>query len=199
MQENRFAVFKFKVTVRAHMIKYDCLLSCWSFLHPDLVGWHSIISWRVGLCVCVSKLDCCFKVKISVKDQNFIESLCILYLLYYWSLCNDSHCTYLLLLITKPSTTKWVYTDSRALTYSIIRHTIRGYSSAQGDKPCLSCVWWFLVLLFFWHENATMSFLLLLGSIAACWAEQQPHTCFCFKSKSEWSASQVVLHKMVFW
>ena len=133
-----------------------------------------------------------------MKDQNFIESLCILYPLYYWSLCNETHCAYLLLLITKPSTTKWVYTDSRALTYSIIRQTMRGYSAAQGDKPCLSCVWWFLFLLFFWHENATMSFLLLLGSIAACWAEQQPHTCFCFKSKSEWSAGQIVLHKRYF-
>ena len=84
-----------------------------------------------------------------MKDQNFIESLCILYLLYYWSLCNETHCVYLLLLITKPSTTKWVYTDSRALTYSIIRQTMRGYSAAQGDKPCLSCVWSFLLLLFF--------------------------------------------------
>ena len=39
-----------------------------------------------------------------------------------------------------------------------------------------------LVILLFWHENATMSFLLSLSSMAACSAEPEPHACFCFKS-----------------
>ena len=34
---------------------------------------------------------------------------------------------WLILLITKPSTTMWAYTDNRTLTYSIIRYTMRGY------------------------------------------------------------------------
>ena len=51
------------------------------------------------------------KVEITVKVQNLIESLCILYLLYHWSLGNHSSCADLLFIITKPSTTKWAYTD----------------------------------------------------------------------------------------
>ena len=42
MQENRFAVFKFKVTVRAQMIKYMTVsgisIELLIFLHPNLVG-----------------------------------------------------------------------------------------------------------------------------------------------------------------
>ena len=80
MQENRFAVFKFKVMVRAQMIKYitlsDISIELLIFLHPNLVGWHIIISLRgmlfccrcyVCVCVSVSKLDCCF------QDQGLRE------------------------------------------------------------------------------------------------------------------------------
>ena len=52
-----------------------------------------------------------------------------------------------------------------------------------------------MILLLFWCENATLSFLSSLSSIAASSAEQQSHACFRFKSTSEWSAGQVVLHK----
>ena len=66
------------------------------FLHPNLVGWHIIINWRgvffvllrggggvyVRACVC-KNLIVVFKVKVSGKDQNFTESLCILYVLYH--------------------------------------------------------------------------------------------------------------------
>ena len=74
MQENRFAVFEFKVTVRAQMIKYMTVsgisIEQLIFLHPNLVGWHIIISLRgvlffvvVVMCVSLSvyKLDCCFQ------------------------------------------------------------------------------------------------------------------------------------------
>ena len=64
MQENRFAVFKFNVTVRAHMIKYMTVsvicIELLIFLHPTLVEWHIIISLRgvffvvVVMCVWVS-------------------------------------------------------------------------------------------------------------------------------------------------
>jgi len=62
MQENRFAVFKFKVMVRAQLIKYmtvsDISIELLIFLHPHLVGWHIIISLRgvlflLLLCVCM--------------------------------------------------------------------------------------------------------------------------------------------------
>ena len=107
MQENIFAVFKFKVTVRAQMIKYmivsDVSIELLIFLHPNLVGWHIIINWRgvffvllrggggvyVRACVC-KNLIVVFKVQVSVKDQNFMESLYILYL--------PNHCSVFFLL-----------------------------------------------------------------------------------------------------
>ena len=58
-----------------------------------------------------------------MKVKNFIESLCILYLLYHWSLGNRGRCADLLYIIIKPSTTKWTYSDSSTLTYTITRHT----------------------------------------------------------------------------
>ena len=69
------------------------------------------------------------------------------YLLYHWSLGNQTKCADLLLLITKRSTTRWAYTDSSTLTYSITKHkTGGGYFSPQGDKPCFS---WFVSFLLF--------------------------------------------------
>ena len=42
-----FAVFKFKVTVRAHIIRCDYLTELRIFLQPNLIGWYTIISWSV--------------------------------------------------------------------------------------------------------------------------------------------------------
>ena len=72
-----------------------------------------------------------------MQVQNFIKSLCILYLLCRWSLSNQTRCAVLLLLITKPSTTKWTLTDRNTFTCSIIRHSTGGYFAAQGNKSCL--------------------------------------------------------------
>ena len=47
-------------------------------------------------------------------------------------------CADLLFIVTKPSTTKWAYTDSSTLTYTITTHTTGGYFAAQGDKPCIT-------------------------------------------------------------
>ena len=44
------------------------------FLQPDLIGWYTIISWNV---LCKNQIVV-FKVKITVKVKNFIESLCII-------------------------------------------------------------------------------------------------------------------------
>ena len=56
-----------------------------------------------------------------------------------------------------------------------------------------------MILLLFWRKIAATSFLPSVSSIAACIAEQQSHACFRFKSISEWSADQIVLHKRAFW
>ena len=89
MQENRFAVFKFKVTVRAHKVKYmtvsDISIEVMIFLHPNLVGWHIIISWRgvffvvvvVVVCVCM-----CVKIRLLFsrsRSQGRIKTLLTLY------------------------------------------------------------------------------------------------------------------------
>ena len=109
------------------------LLNCWSFqfLQPNSIGWYIIISWSV-LC---KKDIVVFKVRNTVKVQNFIESLCILYLLYQWSLGSQSRCADLLFIITKPSTTKLAYTDSFTLTYTITRHKT-GWGWGRGILLC---------------------------------------------------------------
>ena len=48
-------------------------------LQANLVGWYIIISWGA---LCKNKIIV-FKVKIIVKVRKFIESLCILYLVYH--------------------------------------------------------------------------------------------------------------------
>ena len=119
------------VTVQAHLIKYDRFFHiCWSayLFATKFDWWYIIISWSV-LC----KNQIVFKAKITVKVENLIESFCILYLLYHWSLCNQNRCVDLLFMITKTSTTKWVFTDSSTLTDTIARLTIRGYFATQGD------------------------------------------------------------------
>ena len=60
---------------RAHIIEYDLLI----FLQPKLIGWYIIMS-RSVLC---KNWIIVFKVKVTVKVQNFIESIYILYLVYH--------------------------------------------------------------------------------------------------------------------
>ena len=109
------------------MISFEDDSCCWALdlLQPIFFGRYIIISLSV---LCKNKIVV-FKVKVIVKVQNFIESLCISYLLYHWSLDNQTRCVDLLFLITKPSTTKWAYTDSSTFTFRIIsinRHTTGG-------------------------------------------------------------------------
>ena len=92
MHENRFAVFKFKVTVRAQMIKYmivsDVSIELLIFLHPNLVGRHIIISLRGVLfllsllCVCVCE---CVEIRLLFsrsRSQGRIKTLLNLYVFY---------------------------------------------------------------------------------------------------------------------
>ncbi len=90
MQENRFAVFKFKVTVRAQMIKYmtvsDISIELLIFLHPSLVGWH-IISLRGVLFCCRCYVCVCECVEIRLlfsrsRSQGRIKTLLNLYVFY---------------------------------------------------------------------------------------------------------------------
>ena len=87
------------------------------FLKPNLIGLYIIISWSV---LCKNQIVV-FEVKITVTVQNCIESLCVLYSLYHWSIGNQSRCAGLLLITTKPRTTKWACADSSTLTYTITR------------------------------------------------------------------------------
>ena len=66
-QRDWFAVFRVKVTVRAHVIKYDSTISTelLIFLQPNLIGWYIIISLNV-LC---KNYIVVFKVKVTVKVQ----------------------------------------------------------------------------------------------------------------------------------
>ena len=93
MQENGFAVFKFKVTVRAQMIKHmtvsDISVELLTFVHPNLVGWHIIISlrgvlfcYRCYVCVCVWE---CVEIKLLFsrsRSQGRIKTLLNLYVFY---------------------------------------------------------------------------------------------------------------------
>ena len=90
MQENRFAVFKFKVTVRAQMIKYmtvsDISVELLTFVHPNLVGWHIIISLR-GVLFCCRYVCVCECVEIRLlfsrsRSQGRIKTLLNLYVFY---------------------------------------------------------------------------------------------------------------------
>ena len=91
MQENRFAVFKFKVTVRAQIIKYmtvsDISIELLIFLHPNLVGWHIIISLRGVLFCCRCFVCVCECVEIRLlfsrsRSQGRIKTLLNLYVFY---------------------------------------------------------------------------------------------------------------------
>ena len=83
-----------------------------------------------------------------------------LYFLYHWSLGNQSRCVYVLLLITKPSTTKSTYIDNDTVTLSSTRRT------TFGILPCKATNFFFFfggggfcygfVIVFFVHACARL-------------------------------------------
>ena len=124
-QKDWFAIFK--VTVKAHVIRYDCFYhsywsNCWFFLifffggwggvrvQPYLIGWCIITSWGALLACIRSGLFC----SRSRSQWRFKTSFTptILCFLYHRSLGNQFSCVDVLLPITKPSTTRWAHTDS---------------------------------------------------------------------------------------
>ena len=66
-----------------------------NILLPNLVLWCIIMSRSVMQ----KDWFAIFKVKVTVKVKNFIESLCIIHLLYHWSFGNQTRCAELLLII----------------------------------------------------------------------------------------------------
>ena len=105
----------FRVIVRAHIIKYECFYHiCWT---ADFFAttFNRMVPDQAGV-FCVKNQIVVFKVMIKVQVQNFIESLCILYLLYHWSLGNQTKCTDLLKIIIKPSTSGHILTAALWLT-----------------------------------------------------------------------------------
>ena len=146
MQENRFAVFKLNVTVRAHMIKYMTFTPnfSWMLHHHKLERCVFLLS-LLCVCgwVCRNCWDCCF------QGQGLMEGS-KLYWIFMYFICSvpliswqpNSLCWFNIV-NNQTKYNNWAYTDNRTLTYSIIRYTMRGYFAAQGDKPCWSCVQWF--------------------------------------------------------
>ena len=107
MQGDWFATFKVKVTVGAHTIRYDCFIISTElliFFQPNQFKRYIIISWNV---LCINWIAV-LKVTVTVKVQNFIESLCSLYVL-------------LLLTITDP-----VQESGHILTVSFLGSPSRG-------------------------------------------------------------------------
>ena len=82
MQEDWFAVLKVRVTVRAHLIKDVCFYCICQTVDLFVTRFNWMIHHH-KLEYFVEKQIVVFKVKITVKVQNCIESLCILYLLYH--------------------------------------------------------------------------------------------------------------------
>ena len=110
-QADWFAVFKFKVTARAHLIRYDCFchVSWTADLLATKVNWmvhHHKLEWFVY------KLDICF------QGQGHSESSELYWIFMYHIFCTTDLwqpkkvCLFTIHNITKPSTTKWAYTDS---------------------------------------------------------------------------------------
>ena len=113
------------------------LLSCWMFVTKNMVMHHHE--------------PVVFKVMVTVMS---IESLCILYLLYHWSLGNQTRCADIL--TTNPSTTMWAYTDSNTLTLNYRM----GGGGGQGNQTlfCFHCV----VELFFFFKLELLEDLLCM-------------------------------------
>ena len=98
MQEKIVCYLKVKVTARAHMIKI-CLLVWWCFIRRQSVLWKK----KRRLLHIRSRSQWRFK---TLLNLYLLNNLFILYLLHRWSLGYHSRCADLLLIITKPSTTK---------------------------------------------------------------------------------------------
>ena len=109
-QADWFAVFKFKVTARAHLIRYDCFchVSWTADLLATKVNWmvhHHKLEWFVY------KLDICF------QGQGHSESSELYWIFMY--LASSAP-----LISWQSSCTDLRGSDSSTLTYTITRHTM---------------------------------------------------------------------------
>ena len=112
------------------------------------IGWYIIISWNV----LYKNQIVVFKIKVTARVQNFIESLCVLYFLNHRSLPHQTRCADLLFTIAKPSTSKWAYIESSILTYSITRNTIQGWGVFCHARR--QTFFFFVLLYYYFGESA---------------------------------------------
>ena len=119
MQEDWFCCLKGQGHIEAHIIRYDGFYhSCWN---ADL--FVTTFNWMVHH----HKLECCVKCGFLFSRSRLqwrfktSKNPCVSYLFCTTDFLTTKLCLliYLLLLIIKPSTTKWAYTDSCTLTYNI--------------------------------------------------------------------------------
>ena len=103
-------------------IRYDCFYCIYCTDDVLATKFNRIVHHHTLECR-VYKLDRCKNwmvvFKVTAKVQNFIESLCVSYLLYHWSLGDQTRCADLLLLITERSSRKWAFTDRNILGWNI--------------------------------------------------------------------------------
>ena len=104
-----------------------------SFLHPNLVWWHIILSWSVLW----KDLIAVFKVKVTVIVENFTKNLSVRYFQCHWYLCNQTEWVdYIVTIVTLCKQSRLSVT----VTFIIYRHSVRGI---------LLCKQQTLLLLFF--------------------------------------------------
>ena len=88
------------------------------FLQSNLIGWFIIISWSALCKNCFLGQDHCKGSKLCWIFMYLISSVPLI----SWQ---PKVCLFTII-ITKPSTTKWAYTDRSTLTCTITRHTMGG-------------------------------------------------------------------------
>ena len=91
-------------------------------------GSTSFVSWKWEKCSCHSKASRRWRQHHNQIDYILVKK-------HFLSGVND-----LLFLLTKPNTTKWAYTGSNTLTYTITRHAMgRGFFCARQQNLLCLC------------------------------------------------------------
>ena len=107
MQKDWFAIFRVEVSgllSSGSRSQWGFIIMCDCFYH---IHWAGLLFWQLNLIewhmifwsVLCKNLTFVFKVKVTVKVQILIRSLCILYFLYHWTVGNQTKCVDVLWLI----------------------------------------------------------------------------------------------------
>ena len=133
MRQGLLAVFKFKVTVRAYIIRYDCFHHIYWTADLSAIKCKWMVLYHKLECF-VQKLDCCFQGQGHSEGFFFFKALCISYVLYHWSLGNQIGCADSLFLIAKP-----VQQSGHILTVTLSFSVSRGIQRREGEGAILPC------------------------------------------------------------